>query len=542
MKAPYPLAALPLALAATVPSARADEPGRIVAATVYAHGAIVERELKVPGGTRHVVMPCVPDTVETAALRIDGAPDLKVGEIVLERVLGAEEVACREAARDPRAKSLAERKAMLDARVQSDQAALDYLKRWSAPGEATTPLPPARGVPATRAGDPAAAADSMRRAVRDLVEDLAKTNEELKAVASSLSELDATAAGGQPPQGTDWYVARFDVATAAPATLRLRYHVENVSWTQTYRATLDPAASTLQLERLAILEQGSREAWNGVAVTLSTTDPSGKPQGPLPTAWEVGGHDVEVTSSSIARVPQSMAAPVPVQRVEVTGSAIRPDVDLAPRAASVDQRAFETLFTAGRPLTIGVTSRRQVLVLESVPLHATLRTRIAPRQDTGAWLVAEAPRPDGVWPVASMDLYRDGQFAGTARWGAGEDDKLTLPFGRDPQVRVIVEHPVPRNADRGLFGGRLERRWSDAYTVRNDHSGPAEIEVVAAMPVSSNEKVKVTTTLAPEPTQRDWHHQAGVVAWNFTLAPKASQRIDVAHLVEWPSDVATFGF
>ena len=39
---------------------QAQDTSRIVAATVYPDSARVERELKVPGGTRHIVMACVP--------------------------------------------------------------------------------------------------------------------------------------------------------------------------------------------------------------------------------------------------------------------------------------------------------------------------------------------------------------------------------------------------------------------------------------------------------------------------------------------------
>ena len=62
-------------------AAQAQESTRIVAATVYPDSASVERELKVPGGTRHIVLACVPASVDVATLQVDGDPELRLGEI-----------------------------------------------------------------------------------------------------------------------------------------------------------------------------------------------------------------------------------------------------------------------------------------------------------------------------------------------------------------------------------------------------------------------------------------------------------------------------
>jgi uncharacterized protein (TIGR02231 family) len=526
-------------LLAVTTSSHADEPGRIVAATVYLQGAAVERELKVPGGTRHVVMNCVPDSAEVTAVRIDGAPDVRVGEIVSEPLVLDEARACTDAARDPRIKRWTDRKVVLENRVAADQVALDYLKRWSQPlGRSDTPPAPAT-TPSTASAagrqrvDPALDADTLRLAARNLLDDQAQAQAELATLKAALEDLSTGTRAVTQANTSDWATVRFDVATAAPATLRLRYHVDNVSWKPAYRATLDVDAATLLLDRMAIVLQNSGETWTDVALTLSTTDPSGKAQGPLPRSWTVGAQRPE------ARAP--LVAGSSLQRVEITGGMIQPEVDLAPKPGSVDQRAFETLFKAAHPVTFTATTHRHDLVLETVVLPVTLRARVAPRQDPRAWLLVDAPRPPGIWPVGTMSLLRDGQYAGDARWGAGDDERMLLPFGRDERIRVVAEHPTKLTADRGLFGGHLERRWADAYTVTNLHAAPSTVEVVDALPVSIDEKVKVTTVVKPEPTLRDWKALPGVASWTFTLAPRASQRIEISNVVEWPSDMTVTG-
>ena len=62
-------------------AAQAQEATRIVAATVYPDSASVERELKVPGGTRHIVIACMPVAVDVSTLQVDGDADARMGDV-----------------------------------------------------------------------------------------------------------------------------------------------------------------------------------------------------------------------------------------------------------------------------------------------------------------------------------------------------------------------------------------------------------------------------------------------------------------------------
>ena len=63
------------------PQAQAQEGTRIVAATVFPDSASVERELRVPGGTRHITIACVPAAVDVSTLQVDGDPDARMGDV-----------------------------------------------------------------------------------------------------------------------------------------------------------------------------------------------------------------------------------------------------------------------------------------------------------------------------------------------------------------------------------------------------------------------------------------------------------------------------
>ena len=56
---PQALACLVALLATAPPAVRAQDVSRIVAATVFEDSAVVERQLRTPGGTRHILVACM---------------------------------------------------------------------------------------------------------------------------------------------------------------------------------------------------------------------------------------------------------------------------------------------------------------------------------------------------------------------------------------------------------------------------------------------------------------------------------------------------
>ena len=60
-------------------AAGAQDGTHIVAATVHPDSASVERELKVPGGTRHIAIACMPAAVDVSTLQVDGDAQLQIG-------------------------------------------------------------------------------------------------------------------------------------------------------------------------------------------------------------------------------------------------------------------------------------------------------------------------------------------------------------------------------------------------------------------------------------------------------------------------------
>ncbi len=530
-------AATLLALAAL--ESQAQDTTRIVAATVYPDSARVERELKVPGGTRHVALACVPAGVDVSTLQVDGDPELRLGEIRTAPLPQTRWSECAPSPLEARTQALETKRATLEAQRDSNELALSYLKAWGANAHAddhATPAP-ASGKPAAPAR-PGALAGDLRQAAYDLLVDQARVKRELVAL-----EREGVRLGDEAPpsRGKDggWRTVRFDVWTPAGASLRVHYNVTNAWWRPTYRATLDSAHATLRIDRQADIVQASGEDWGEVRVKLSTGRANRSAQAQLPGAWFL---DVVVPQPVYDVAPMSAAAPAPaapmLQRAEITGSSMkRVFAEPPPWGTTAIATDYATEFDVAQAVTLPSDGETHTLQLASQTLPATLKRRVTPRSDRTVYLLAEMARPAGSWPAGPLQSWVDGALVARTQWQPAQGDKLEIALGQDDQMHVDVESPGAFTQSRGVFGGSTERTSTAVYAVINQHPNAVTVELLDASPVSRNEAIRVTHAYVPQPSATDWNKVPGVAQWTLAIPARDTRRVSISHTVTASKDV-----
>ena len=316
------------------------------------------------------------------------------------------------------------------------------------------------------------------------------------------------------------------------AELRLTYQVNGPGWVPTYRASLDTRSNALRLERQAQVAQATGEDWLGVAMRLSTGQPRRGTAGPQPSPWRIG---IAEPLQELARKSFAMAAPAPAaapaMRSTLGGGASEESFDV-----SVFNNAFATEFLVPQRLDVSSGGQRVTLLLGAQDATATLLTRTTPHADASAWLVAELPQPEGVWPAGALQLYRDGAYVGSDTLRTGGKGPLALPFGRDELVVVRVEPQQDMRGSTGFVGSRAERTVQRAYTVENRHRTSIALQVFEAAPVSIDEKVSVENKFDPKPESMAWAEQPGVVLWSTRLDAGKTARFTAAYAIGYPKD------
>ena len=502
--------------------AAAPAASRIESVTLYPGSATVERVARVATGTRQLVFSCLPAALDVQSLAVSADAPVRVGELAVREAAIEAEPGCAVATVAPRIRELEDRKALLTAEHEALGLVTGYLKGVGSTDGAAGP----RATPDPRAI--AATADALRRSAQDALtrqHQIRRQQEDLDRELAPLLALRERERTGRTR------VLSVAVTLDAPreAELRLRYQIAGPGWSPAYRALLDTVSGAVRLERQALVAQATGEDWRDVALRLSTGQPRRGTAGPQPRPWRVG---LVPPPPVVAPKALPAAAPAPAPMALARGDAApTPSFDV-----SVFQGSYATEFAVPQRIDVPSGGDRVTLSLGSQPLPARLLTRTVPQQDPSAWLVAEVPSPEGVWPAGPLQLLRDGAYVGSDTLRAGGPGPLTLPFGRDEQVLVTSAGPREVSGSAGFAGTRAGRTTERTWMVENRHRTPVTLQLLEAIPVATHEDVHVETRFDPEPTGRRWQEQPGVVWWEQRLA--AGQRLGVTsgHTLSWPRE------
>jgi len=515
-----------------------DGASRIARVTVYPGVATVERVAKVPAGARSLVLGCLPATLDTQSLQIQADPTVRVGEFSVltedRDVAGA----CASPL-DGRIRELEDQIAAARAEASALQLVEGYLKAVAG-GPAGDDAAAPRG-PATTPAQLAAMAEALRKSGQDTqarAHQLKRKQEALELALKPLAaERDRVAS-----QRTRVVSVTINLAAEREGELRLAYQVRGPGWQPSYRATLDAAKPSVQLERLALVAQNSGEDWGNVQLTLSTGQPHRATQGRLPRPWTLDVAPPPQPRSpapAMAMAPAAAPAPAMRERGALAQEAL-PSFDVG-----TTDKGFATEFAVPQRITVPSNGQRVTLALGTHQAPARLLTRTAPGVEEAAYLVAEIAPPPGVWPAGSVGLYRDGAFVGTGRLdfsaataaAPGAAPQASLSFGRDELVLVRAEAPQDMTGSTGLTGSRTERKTRRAYQVENRHKSAVTLQVLHAAPVSRHEKIEVESHYQPQPTELAWNRQVGTIAWQQPLAAGATAQFSAEHTIRHPKDI-----
>lgn len=499
----------------------AELPARIARVTVYPGTAVVERTARVPAGAREVVLNCLSPQFDMASLRVEADAPIRLGPVTATTRPRSESPACSTSPLDGRITALEDRIAALTAEHASHELVLGLLKGTTATVAANTPL--------------AATLPLVQRAGLDALQQQHRLQREREKLERELAPLKAERERQQPVDG-EVRQLRVQLQAGAEGELRLQYQTAGPTWAPAYRATLDPTAATVEMERQAQVSQNTGEDWTGVALRLSTGSPQSATSGPPPRRWEVSPRP----PVSPAAVAMAMAAPAPAPTATLLarkGGTVAESAEPLDFAVQVRQGEFATEFEVPGQVDVAQGGQRVAFALGSQRWPARVKVQTVPQSDPSAWLIAEVARPDGVWPDGSLQLLRGTQVVGRTVWRTGERAQIALSFGRDEQVRVQNLPVTQQTASAGFIGNRTERRVGRLYEVENRRRTPVTLEVLESTPVSTDEKITVTRQFTPAPQPGDWQDQPGVVAWTQTLAPGQKARFSAEYLISHAKDL-----
>lgn len=275
------LSTVAILVAAPVLADTFETPAPVTAVTLYPEGASIIRtaRLDLPAGAHQLVIPGLPADTDPASLRV-AAEGATIGAVSLQtgRALpdGAPE---SQAIKDARAeverleRVLRDRDAAvaaIRAEVAASEDLLSFLRTLASSDNATTgdvagltDMVATRMLAARRAG--------IEAETRALVAEQGRAEDE-----RLLNDANARLAALQAPRGDQAALVLVVEGQGAPAQITVTSDAYQAGWAPVYDLRLDQQTGTLVLERGLMVAQTTGEDWSDVALTMSTSRPSGQ--------------------------------------------------------------------------------------------------------------------------------------------------------------------------------------------------------------------------------------------------------------------------
>lgn len=518
--------------------------------TVNPRGAQLTRtgEVELPAGAHEVILDTLPRGIMAASVQVEGvsSSDAEIGTVDVSRI-----------ALDPEQQATGKRKLLQD---ELDGLARDRARHERVRVDAQFRRATLERLTGGYAAVPFASGDRPAMSPEQIGNLLLLTNRELSEISSVVLEADQAIVQigkreqvlrrklqllATAPNARTRVAIQVSASAPAKMILSLKYSVPDAGWSPVYDARLklpsDGTPAELKLVQRALVYQRSGEAWDGVALKLSTATVTGRTASPDLQPVAIGPQPVRARRAVQAQESFSdTAGSQAVQPKAATGLAVRAPAPVRQRQADVSNAGFHAVYSIAGQTSVPNSGALKSVRIGARTVEPAIRVDTAPHVDpvgylTGVFKVAgETPLLGG-----EVSLFRDGVFAGKARMRQivpGEE--VELGFGRDDLVRITRREVENTAGSSGIITEQSTLKRLYVTNIENLHSFPVLVHVTDRMPYSTHEEIVVDMlrdTTAPSVIEPD--NKKGIVIWDVPLKPQTSSEIRFGYTVVHPSDM-----
>jgi uncharacterized protein (TIGR02231 family) len=536
---------------------------KIDAVTVYPHGADVTRvaTVTVPAGEHRIILSDLPASVDPRSIRVEGEGSTPLEIASVDTKSHYINPVDQDARRKALQKEIA---ALYDERMALDQAIGDASHQrsflLSLADKQIMPQSHTETVKGIDVAQLTGLLDLVGTRLAGLAKSIQDSQARQKSIDEKVNELNMQLAALSPNE-SHRLEAIINVAAASEVkgALRISYRLNEAGWMPYYDARMvtpqKSGPAKLDIIRRAEVVQSTSENWDDVALTLSTTRPTGNTAVPELNEEELmaqaqydeqlrrkKGYLAAPASEPVADALQNMAA-----ESEVAGAAKLKEEDkgddlakVAQRQAVVELAGFNANYVIQGRVSVDNTGQAKKVRIASDAHEARLEIATVPKVDANAYIMATfTVQGEGPMLPGQVNLYRDGVYVGQGGLPLlNPDEEATLGFGVDDLVKVERKEVKKSIGEEGILTSSNveERAWD--ISIKNLHTMKMAVKVYDRMPFSATEEIEVETLPGmTAPTEKDWKKRRGVLAWSFELEPKAENLIKTGYRITWPENM-----
>ena len=527
---------------------------RVIEAVVYRSQALVTREARVAltPGTHRVVLTEIPSVADADSFRVagSGVPGTEIGGVEVRQDFRRPELTPEYHKLQQEFDGLTHQSALIDDRRKSIASLREFLAGLKATaGEESSKDLLTRGF----------AVDSWQRAFEFLsarFNGLAEEERGLDPRRREIAEKIEVARRQLEQLASQGGIQRWRATVLISATragdldLRLSHLARGASWTPLYDARLDPATGKVRIVWQAQITQNTGEDWKDVAVTLSTTRPTGTVDVPqlvsvrlVPGGTAVAGRQ----QGGFVRIVDGLSLQILGKNDEdvlTVAPSVAGDVPATPSEIAVaDPARRETAVVFDLPGKLDIPSDGQPHkhTIVSREMEGAVEHHAVPRLAPAVYLVAKVTLTGEV-PLLSGRVQH---FLGDDLVGSSSTpervtgEEFTLSFGRDDRLK----------AERKLVTRRIDHRGKDDVidshfltTLENHLPRDGRVALKDLIPVSGDERIVVT--LDEETTTSGFTtdpREPGILSWQVPIPKDGRKEIHLRYSVRAPRGIPIAG-
>lgn len=335
--------------------------------------------------------------------------------------------------------------------------------------------------------------------------------------------------------------------------IELSYLVGGANWQQQYNLRANPKKSNVLIEYNAVVNQTSGEDWDGVALSLSTAEPTmvaAPPilepmlvalSRPVPTQQVQEGGFIRIDQarqyqeSRRANIKKGIAANTELNRLAIDNQAFFLNAgqkelqEFQQKMAEISRiEGISVTYDLPGRLTLPSRSDQQLISIVSITAKADFTLIATPLLTDFVYLQADLLNDSQtVLLPGDASIFRNGEFVGKSRLPQVTiGETFTAGFGIDSQVQVVREL---ENKKTRIQGGNRIDTYDYRIALSNYKNTPVELQLLDRLPYTDDSSIKIELEktgpeLSAEGEYLRTARKKGILRWDMKLSPNTVEK------------------
>ncbi len=328
--------------------------------------------------------------------------------------------------------------------------------------------------------------------------------------------------------------------------LNVSYLIGNAYWEPIYDARADFTKAQVEMVSYGIIKQTTGEDWTDVEMSLSTAKPAVGGNMPYVASWFIRPY--EPPKYEMARKQSVVRSGTQTLAYDAGAKGLAEEFAAsAPALAQVQEKGVAVVYKLNKKASVKSDGSEHKLPVSEQILAAKFEYSSYPRLAPNAYLGSRVTNAKELQLLGGrVNVFLDGDFTGSSSIGnIGSSEEFDLYLGVDENVKVKREQ-VEKKVDETLIANipspTKKTTFKYKLTVENYKSKKINVKLFEAMPVSQDDRIKVSiNNVSLEPKVKDWKDRKGVWLWEMELSLKQKQEVFYTCIVEHPREMQVEG-